>query len=369
MDDRFPLVRLESLVVTGGGTGGHVVPALNIARAAISRFKAKVIYVGSPGNLEERMAHEAGIPFYGLRASGFMKKGWERKAKAVLQILPSFWEARSLFARVRPDLVVGTGGYVQIPAVLAARFRHVPSVLLEPNVVSGWSNRVLGPIVDRTVPCYGISGMSGVPLAAMEKPPRPLADRFRSPYRILVSGGSQGALRLNRNLPWIFRNLERFGIPPEDLEILHQTGEKWRDETQALYQSIGLKARVVGFVSDLSHEYGCRSLVIARSGAMTVAEITFSGTPAIYVPYPHAVSNHQAENALHVQKGGGGWLWSDISLDEIGNRAEELARILKDPAEMFAVANRAWSMSPGRPAVRWVEELVLEAGSDGVHPQ
>ncbi len=369
MGDRFPLGHLESLVVTGGGTGGHVIPALNIARAAISRFKAKVVYVGSRGNLEERMAHEAGIPFYGLRVSGFMKKGWDRKAKAVFEILPAFWEARSLFSRIRPDMVIGTGGYVQIPAMLAARFAYIPSVLLEPNAICGWSNRVLGPIADRTVPCCGTSGMSGVPLAATEKPPRPLAARFRPPYRILVSGGSQGALRLNRNLPWIFRNLERFGIPPENLEILHQTGEKWRDETQSLYQSVGLRAKVVGFLSDLSHEYGSRSLVIARSGAMTVAEITFSGTPAIYIPYPHAVSNHQTENALQVRKSGGGWLWSDRSLDGIGDRAEELARILKDPEEMVAVAARAWDMSPGRPAVRWVEELVLEAGSGGVYRQ
>jgi UDP-N-acetylglucosamine--N-acetylmuramyl-(pentapeptide) pyrophosphoryl-undecaprenol N-acetylglucosamine transferase len=363
MADRVPGPGLAQLVVTGGGTGGHVIPALNIARAAIDRFKAKVLYVGTTGNLEERMASEAGIPFVGLKASGFMSKGWSRKAKALFQIPPSVLEARSLFARVRPDLVIGTGGYVQIPAVLAARMACIPSVLIEPNVVTGWANRLLGPIADLVVPCYGTSGMTGVPLASDAKPPEPKPERFRPPYRILVSGGSQGALRLNRNIPRIFRSLDAFGVRPEEIDILHQTGEKWKEETESSYRSLGLRARVAGFVPDLLREYGDRCLVIARSGAMSVAEITFSGTPAIYVPYPHAVSDHQTRNASHIRDGGGGWLWPDESLEEVEDRARDLAQILKSPQELHAVAVRAWRMTPGRPAVRWLEELVQETGS------
>lgn len=367
MAARVPVSRLEHLVVTGGGTGGHVIPALNIARAAIGRFKAKVVYVGTAGNLEERMAGEAGIPFLGLKASGFMGRGWRRKAKALLQIPASVLEARALFARIRPDMVIGTGGYVQIPAVLAARMARIPSVLIEPNVVTGWANRLLGPVADLVVPCYGSSGMTGVPLASEAKPPEPKAERFRPPYRILVTGGSQGALRLNRNLPRIFRSLDAFGIRPEEMDILHQTGEKWIEETESSYRSMGLRARVAGFVPDLMREYGGRCLVIARSGAMSVAEITFSGTPAIYVPYPHAVSDHQTWNARHIRDGGGGWLWNDESLEEVEGRARDLAQILKNPQELHAVAVRAWRMTPGRPAARWLEELVCETGSMTAH--
>ncbi|MHB8421688.1 MAG: UDP-N-acetylglucosamine--N-acetylmuramyl-(pentapeptide) pyrophosphoryl-undecaprenol N-acetylglucosamine transferase [Leptospirales bacterium] len=350
--------RLTRLAVTGGGTGGHVIPALNLLRAARSDFQAEVLYLGTPGNLEERLAREQSFPFSGIRTSGFMGKGVLRKVKALWQVFPGTKEARRILQRFSPDLLIGTGGYVQIPSVLAACSLGVPTILLEPNVVTGWANRYLEPLVGSVVRPYGAGRCSGVPLAIDPRPPVPSEARFRPPFRILVAGGSQGALRINRNMPKIVRSLFLHGILPAQVEVLHQAGEKGKEETEALYRSLGVPARVVGFLPDLSSLYGGCALVVARAGAMTVAEITFSGTPAFYVPYPSAIRDHQRMNAEAVSERGGGWVWDDLSLEQTEERAAEIARILLDPSSLHRASVRAWEHSPGRSSRTWLSALV-----------
>lgn len=362
MRPEWRLSRLVRLAVTGGGTGGHVIPALNLLRAAQTDFKAAVLYLGTPGNLEERLAREQSFPFSGIRTAGFMGKGLRRKIRALWHVLPGMREARRILERFAPDLLVGTGGYVQIPSVLAACSLGIPTILLEPNVVTGWANRVLEPFVGGVVRPYGTGRWSGVPLAIHPRPPVPVETRFRAPFRILVAGGSQGALRINRNLPRIFQALFRHGILPDQLEILHQAGEKGKEETEILYRSLGVPARVVGFLPDLSSHYGKCSLVVARAGAMTVAEITFSGAPAFYVPYPVAIRDHQRRNAEAVKDAGGGWVWEDLSLEQTDERAGEIARILLDPAGLHEASVRAWERSPGRSSHSWLSSL-LDGGS------
>lgn len=360
MQADWSLARIGRLAVTGGGTGGHVIPALNLLRSAQKDFRSEVLYIGTPGNLEERLARAQSFPFTGIRTSGFMGKGNMRKLRALWQVLPGAIEARRALARFSPDLLVGTGGYVQIPAVLAARLMGIPTLLLEPNVVTGWANRILEPFVEGIVRPYGSGRLTGVPLATDPRPPFPEEGRFRPPYRILVVGGSQGSLRINLNMPRIFQAMGRHGVLPGQVEILHQAGERGKEETEILYRSLGIPARVVGFLPDLSSCYEGCSLVVARSGAMTVAEITFSGTPAFYVPYPAAIGDHQKRNAEAVRDAGGGWFWEDSSLERIDERASEMARVLLDPGMLHETARHAWQSSPGRPARFWLSSLLDE---------
>ena len=353
--DRFPK-RISRLVVTGGGTGGHVIPAINLLEAARREFGADVLYVGTPGNLEERLSRQKNIPFAGIATSGFMGKNALEKLKAVSRVIPGVSEALRILKDFRPDLLVGTGGYVQAPSVVAAALLGIPSFLLEPNGVTGWANRLLKPLSAGVVLPFGEGGPSGIPLGGAVRPERPGEERFSGPLMLLVAGGSQGARQINRQVPKILKVLlEKESL---SLRIVHQAGEAGIMETKTLYRDLGLEAEVLGFDPDLSERYRTSALVIARAGAMTVAEITYSGTPAFYVPYPLAIRDHQRINAESIQRAGAGWVWPDPSLTEIDARAMELLAVLKRPDRLREAGDKAWTLSPGRPAGQWLLSLL-----------
>lgn len=360
--DRIPR-KLVRLAVTGGGTGGHVVPALNILSAARREFHAEVLYIGTPGNMEERLAREYGYPFSGIRTSGFMGKGVVRKIKALSQVLPGVSEAIRILKDFSPDLLIGTGGYVQAPPVIAASLLGIPVFLLEPNVLTGWANRLLKPLVAGMVPPYGGGRAIGVPLGIEPRPPSPPRRRFSGALSILVAGGSQGARQINRQVPIILHAAMKDANRP--VTIFHQAGESGREETEELYRSLGVPATVMGFVPDLAARYRESALVIARAGAMTVAEITYSGAPAFYVPYPLAIRDHQRVNAEAVRNAGGGWVWDDISLSDTTERARELSRVLSDPDRLHLAAVAAWTLSPGRPSGQWLCCLLEQGENEG----
>ena len=333
-----------------------MIPALNLLEAARREFGAAILYVGTPGNLEERLTRQNGIPFAGILTSGFMGKTPLEKLKAASRVLPGVSDALRVLKDFRPDLLVGTGGYVQAPSVLAAALLGVPVFLLEPNGVTGWSNRLLKPFSSGVVLPYGGDGPSGIPLGGGSRPGRPGEERFSGVLTILIAGGSQGARQINREIPKILKALlEKESIP---LRIVHQAGESGEKETKELYRNLGVEAEVLGFDPVLSERYRTCSLVIARAGAMTVAEITYAGTPAFYVPYPLAIRDHQRINAESLQREGAGWLWLDPALTETSTRAKELSVILKQPDRLREAGDRAWTLSPGRPAGQWLLSLL-----------
>ena len=342
----------KSLVVTGGGTGGHVIPAIEIARAHQRLSSSPVLYVGTPGSLEERLAARANLPFAAVRAGGVVGKSLLGKLAGGASILQGVGGAIRMLRRFRPGLVVGTGGYVQVPVIVAAGLLRIPALLVEPNRVAGLANKVLAPFVSRVV--YGWERGGGIPLAPDVRGPEPDANRFeRMPLRLLIMGGSQGAQMLNERLPEVValavRRLE--GRP---VEIIHQCGERWLDATKNRYQQLGLAVRVEGFLPEISKLFREQSLVIARAGAMTVAEITASGTPAIYIPFPHSAGGHQQENAREVERTGGGWCWEESSLMEKENRGQELAGLLSAGTYLYERGQKAWEHSPGISASEWL---------------
>ncbi len=345
------------LLVTGGGTGGHVIPAIEIARAHRERANAPVFYAGGDGSLEARLAERARIPFFPVSSGGFVGKSLSGKLAGLRKMAGGIPSAIKVLTESHPDLVIGTGGYVQVPVVLAARIRGIPVVLLEPNRVPGLANRLLRPLAVRTV-VAGEQGQKGggIPVAPGVRGPAPLPERFfRNPPKILVMGGSQGARAINRKIPEIIGELRNTSVGP--IEILHQSGERWLEETRESYRNLGLSARVEGFLPGISGLLSAQTLVIARAGAMTIAELTGSGTPAIYIPFPHSAGGHQEMNALSLAKEGGGWFWREDRLEDPAACAKDLARILMGREELFATARNAWRLSPAVPAEEWLQAL------------
>jgi len=345
----------RGLLVTGGGTGGHVIPAIELALAHRTLSTAPVTYAGTPGSLEERLSARAGIPFVPVSAGGLVGKSLVGKISGGVAILRGTRAALELIRRLSPGLVIGTGGYVQVPVIAAARILGVPCVLVEPNRIAGLANRALAPFVSRVVNGWDSGG--GIPLAPDVRKAPPDPDRFaQSPLRLLVMGGSQGARTINERVPGIVALALRT-MGEGRIEVIHQSGERWLSDTEARYKKFGVSARVTGFLPGIASLLGEQSLVFARAGAMTVAEITASGTPAIYCPFPHSAGGHQKANALAVSEAGGGWCWEESRLSDTETCAKELATIISDRNHLFESGRRAWELSPGVPAAEWLQRL------------
>ena len=345
------------LLVTGGGTGGHVIPAIEIALAHRRRGEGPVFYAGGPGGLESRLSRESGIPFFPVSSGGVAGKSLRGRIYGLGKIFAGIPSAMKILGEIRPDLVIGTGGYVQVPVVLAARLKGIPIVLLEPNRVTGLANRFLRPLASRTVFAGRNGAVSGgIPVGGEVRGPSPFRERFfQNPPKILVMGGSQGARSLNKKIPGILASLRNSSVWP--IEILHQSGERWREETCEAYRSLGVSARVEGFLPGISALLREQTLVICRAGAMTIAEMTASGTPAIYIPFPHSAGGHQDKNARVLEREGGGWYWPEDWLEDPEARTRDLEKILEDRDNLFAVAGTAWAISPAVSADDWLRAL------------
>lgn len=346
-----------SLLVTGGGTGGHVVPALELAKAHLKSARGPVLYMGSPDSLEERLAKSEGIPFIPVPSGGFVGKPFWGKFRAIGKVAGGLIRAFVMLGTMRPGLVIGTGGYVQIPVVAAALLRRRPVVLLEPNRVTGLSNRLFWPWVARTVHADLEENSWGIPVAQGICGPPPERERFTGEtVKIMVIGGSQGARSINENLPGILREVRDL-VPEIRLEVFHQSGERWKEETAGRYRSLEIPARVEGFLPELSSYFRDQTLVISRAGAMTIAEVTASGTPAIVIPFPFSAGGHQEQNARAMEEAGAGVFWGESTLGDRSSRAKELVSLLSDGDALFAMASRAWKRSTAVPAGRWLLAL------------
>ncbi|HJW69041.1 MAG TPA: undecaprenyldiphospho-muramoylpentapeptide beta-N-acetylglucosaminyltransferase, partial [Candidatus Binatia bacterium] len=320
------------VLIAGGGTGGHVFPALALGTALVDRGLG-IAFAGSPSGLEARLVPAAGRTLYllpGRQVRGGGARGLARGAVALTRGLGS---ALGLVRRLRPRLVVGVGGYASVAGVMAARLRRVPVVLLEQNAIPGAANRSLGRFARRI--CLGFPEAAaffprgravhtGNPvrpqvLAALDTP-------AAAGLGLLIFGGSQGAHRLNEAG---VAALEALGPIARGLRIRHQTGAVDRGDVAAAYQRLGLDARVEVFVEDMGTAYREASIVVSRAGAMSCAEISAMGLPAVLVPYPYAADDHQRRNAEILAAAGAARVILDRELD--GARlAAALAPLLDD---------------------------------------
>lgn len=297
-------------LIMAGGTGGHIFPGLAVAEALRERAW-QVHWLGAPGSMESRLVPPRGFAFEPVDFGGVRGKGPLTLALLPIRLLRAFWQSIRVVRRVRPDVVVGLGGYITFPGGMMSVLLGKPLVLHEQNSVAGMANKVLAGVADRVFSAFpGVLAKArwiGNPLrVAFLQQPAP-AERFAGrsgPLKVLVVGGSLGARALNETVP------RALALMPADRRphVLHQSGAKQIDELRANYQAAGVQAELTPFIDDTADAFAEADLVIARAGASTVTELAAVGAAAVYVPFPHAVDDHQTTNARFVVDAGGGWL-------------------------------------------------------------
>ena len=300
----------KTLLVMAGGTGGHVFPGLAVADLLKSRGW-NVVWMGNPDGMEAKLVPSRGYEMAWVRFGALRGKGFLRKLSLPINLFSGCWQAFKEMRRVKPDVVLGMGGYITVPGGLMAVLTGRPLVVHEQNSIAGLANRMLAKIAKRVV-CGFPSALpksvwSGNPvrreIADLPAPAARMADRLESgePLRLLVLGGSLGAAALNEMVPQGVALLPESDRPV----IVHQAGAKHLEQLEKNYEAAGVRANCVAFVEDMAGAYEWADLVICRSGALTVAELAAAGVASILVPFPFAVDDHQTYNAKFLASAGG----------------------------------------------------------------
>ena len=293
-----------------GGTGGHIFPGLAVAEALRGRGW-RVHWLGAPGGMEEKLVPPRGFAFEPVRFGGVRGKGPVTLALLPMRLLLAFWQSIGVLRRVRPDVVVGLGGYITFPGGMMSVLLNKPLVLHEQNSVAGLVNKVLASVADRVYTAFpGVLKKAewiGNPLRAEFTTQAAPAERFAGrsgPLKLLVVGGSLGAKALNAVVPKALALI----APHERPQVTHQSGARQIDELRANYAQAGVEGELTPFIEDTARAYADADLIVARAGASTVTEIAAVGAAALFVPFPSAVDDHQTTNARFLVDAGGGWL-------------------------------------------------------------
>lgn len=332
--------RVPTLMVMAGGTGGHIMPGLAVADVLLARGW-RVLWLGHPENMEGRLVPEHGLQLEPLRFAGVRGKGPATLVKLPIMLLGGFAQAWRALARVRPHVLLGMGGYVAFPAGMMAALRGVPLVVHEQNAIAGLTNRVLAGVADRVLNGFpgalkGGDAVGNPVRAAVQALPAP-ALRYgarQGRLRLLVVGGSLGAQALNQTLP------QALALLPEATRplVVHQSGQAHVDALREAYAQAGVQAQCEAFIKDMAGALADADLIICRAGAMTVAEVAAAGVAALFIPFPHAVDDHQTVNARYLSESGAAWLQPQTAFS-----AQWLAGWLaaRSREELQAVAERA----------------------------
>jgi UDP-N-acetylglucosamine--N-acetylmuramyl-(pentapeptide) pyrophosphoryl-undecaprenol N-acetylglucosamine transferase len=341
----------RTLMVMAGGTGGHVYPALAVADALRTRGW-DVFWLGTKAGLEARVVPAAGIDMVWVSMGGVRGKGWLKKLLLPATLLLAFWQSLRAIVQRRPDVVLGMGGYTAFPGGMMASLLGKPLVIHEQNSVGGLTNRVLACLAERVltafprvfthahdkpIPCRRVATeWVGNPvrtdIAAAGKPGHTGA------LRLLVVGGSLGAQALNDLVP------KALALLPADKRpaVVHQSGRQHLDILRANYAAAGVAADVRDYIEDMAAAYRACDFAICRAGAMTVAELACAGVPAVLVPFPFAVDDHQTGNAEFLGDAGAAWLIQQKELT-----AEKLAALIAglDRATLAAMSGKARALA------------------------
>ncbi|MDX1433157.1 MAG: undecaprenyldiphospho-muramoylpentapeptide beta-N-acetylglucosaminyltransferase [Gammaproteobacteria bacterium] len=331
-----------SVLIMAGGTGGHVFPALAVARE-LERDGVRVDWLGTPSSFESRLVPDAGIAFHEVPVSGLRGKGVAGWLKAPFALTRALWLALRALKKLSPDLVLGMGGYATGPGGVAARLLGKPLVIHEQNAVPGLTNRLLARIATRVLEAFPGSfpapcraRLTGNPVREevirVAEPEQRLAGRSGA-LRLLVLGGSQGARVLNVIVPNAIAGLADASI----VEVRHQTGDAHLEETRARYRDAGIDAEPVAFIDDVAEAYAWADLVVCRAGALTVSELAAAGVASVLVPFPYAVDDHQTRNGRHLADAHAALLIDEKDLD-----AQRLGTLL---AEFHEARDRLLAMA------------------------
>ena len=330
-------------LIMAGGTGGHIFPGLAVAES-LREAGWRVHWLGVPGNMESQWVPQRGFAFEPVEFGGVRGKGVVSLALLPMRLLIAFWQSIQVVRRVKPDVVVGLGGYITFPGGMMSVLLGKPLVLHEQNSVAGMANRVLAGVADCIFTAFPNvlkkAVWVGNPLRQdfLNKPAP--AERFAGrsgPLKLWVVGGSLGAQALNEIVP------KALALLPESKRpvVVHQSGAKQIDALRANYEKAGVQAELTPFIEDTAEAFAQADVIICRSGASTVTEIAAIGAAAIYVPFPFAVDDHQTTNAQFLVAQGGGWLMpqADLTPESLAARLESLSR-----EELLVCAEKAWAL-------------------------
>ncbi len=337
---------MRTLLIMAGGTGGHIFPGLAVADA-VKAAGWRVVWLGNPDGMEAKLVPGRGYEMVGLRFAALRGKGVLRKLLLPLNLLRGFWQALGKLKQIRPDVVLGMGGFVSFPGGMMAVLKGMPLVLHEQNSVAGLANKVLAVVADRILTGFPKvlkkGEWSGNPvrpeIAALSPPEQRFAARMTEdgPMHLLIIGGSLGAQILNETVPAALALLPQTERP----QVVHQSGEKHLDALKSRYAQVGVKANCVSFIEDMAGAYEWADLVICRAGALTVAELAAAGVASILVPYPHAVDDHQTANARFLANAG-----AAILLPQSEMTAEKLSLLNKLGREqLLQMADKARALA------------------------
>jgi UDP-N-acetylglucosamine--N-acetylmuramyl-(pentapeptide) pyrophosphoryl-undecaprenol N-acetylglucosamine transferase len=325
------------LLIAGGGTGGHVFPALAIAREWKSRGKERdVVLVGTQRGIEMKLVPQAGLPLETLRVAGLKGKGGATLLKNLTMLGPGLVDAFRVLRKHKPIAAFGVGGYAAGPMLLATWLSGVPNVIFEPNAEPGFTNRVLARISRRIASGYDVSARAWGKKAVVTG--CPVRTEFFSiapsspqkPFRLLITGGSQGALAINRT---VVDAMDRLAARKNELAIVHQTGERDYNAVRTAYARREYPAEVVPFLTNMAERFAWADVIVCRAGAITAAEIAVSGRAAIFIPFGHATDSHQLRNAQEMARAGAGRVIPEPELTP-ESLCSEIFSLLDQPGEI-----------------------------------
>ena len=348
-------------MIVGGGTGGHVIPALAIARELKARHAAELLFAGTARGIETRLVPAAGFELKLIHVGQLKNVSWKTRLRTLFDLPLGILAARKLICEFKPDVMIGVGGYASGPAMLAAILGRVPTLAFEPNVVPGFANRIVARFVKAAAVHFqetqkffpsACTRITGVPVREefFKIPSRPVGSK-----NLLVFGGSQGSRALNRAMNEAVPELTK-RVP--GIEIVHQTGERDFESVQQAYKQAGVAAQVSKFIDNMPQAFADADLVLCRSGASTVAEITAAGKPAIFVPFPQAADDHQRRNAEALVKATAAQLIPEPELT-VERLVDAIANAFADPARLERMAKNARALSHPRAAAE-IAEMAAE---------
>ena len=353
------------LLIAGGGTGGHVFPAMAIAQEWLSRgVQREVVLVGTERGMEMKLVPQAGLPLETIRVAGLKGKGGTTLVKNLAMLGMGLADAFGVLKRHRPAAAFGVGGYAAGPMLLATWLSGIPNVIFEPNAEPGFTNKVLAHLAKRIATGYQVAAQAwGEKAVVTGCPVRPefftiVARPPEKPLRLLITGGSQGALPINRAF---MAAAERLAARKTELQIVHQTGERDYNDVRAAYARCEFSAEVSAFLANMAERFAWADVIVCRAGAITAAEVAAAGKAAIFIPFGRATDSHQLRNAQEMVNGGAGRLIPEPELT-----AERLAReifsLLDQPGDIEQLSTKARSLAhpyAARELVNLIEEAAL----------
>ena len=321
-----------------------MIPALAIAQQLQKDYAAEVLFIGTARGIENRLVPAAGFPLRLVQVGALNRVSLKTRLKTIYDLPRAVWESRRILTEFRPDIVIGVGGYASGPAMLGAILRRVPTLVFEPNFVPGFANRLVARWVSGAVVHFEETGryfrnckVTGVPVreAFFQIGKHPV----KGDPTLLIFGGSQGAHAINQvvmqSVPELLRRAP-------GIHIVHQTGERDYNDAQAAYASFGASVEAHRFIDDMPGQFARANLLICRSGASTVAEVTAAGKPAIFIPFPRAADNHQKRNAEALERAGAAVMLEESNLKS-QNLTETVSSLFSQPLrleEMSAAARK-----------------------------